>query len=161
MSKALRKLNSYIAKTNCLVFFIIINQIREKMGIIFSNPEINPGGIALRFYSSVRVELRRSEQILLNNQLVGYKTKVKIFKNKVAASFQMTVLNIYFDHGICKSEELISLCLNGNILQKNGSWYSCYGEQKLGLGRDKVREFYWSRLVFLGIFKKRKNNHLL
>ncbi|WP_342189416.1 MULTISPECIES: recombinase RecA [unclassified Spiroplasma] len=139
MSKALRKLNSYIAKTNCLVFFI--NQIREKVGIIFGNPEITPGGRALRFYSSLRVELRRSEQILLNNQLVGYKTKVKIVKNKVAAPFQMTVLDIYFDRGICKLEELISLGLKANILQKNGSWYN-YGEQKLGLGRDKVREFF-------------------
>lgn len=119
MSKALRKLNSYIAKTNCLVFFI--NQIREKVGIIFGNPEITPGGRALRFYSSLRVELRRSEQILLNNQLVGYKTKVKIVKNKVAAPFQMTVLDIYFDRGICKLEELISLGLKANILQKNGS----------------------------------------
>ncbi|WP_342263223.1 MULTISPECIES: recombinase RecA [unclassified Spiroplasma] len=139
MSKALRKLNSYIAKTNCLVFFI--NQIREKVGIIFGNPEITPGGRALRFYSSLRVELRRSEQILLNSQLVGYKTKVKIVKNKVAAPFQMTVLDIYFDRGICKLEELISLGLKANILQKNGSWYN-YGEQKLGLGRDKVREFF-------------------
>lgn len=119
MSKALRKLNSYIAKTNCLVFFI--NQIREKVGIIFGNPEITPGGRALRFYSSLRVELRRSEQILLNNQLVGYKTKVKIVKNKVATPFQMTVLDIYFDRGICKLEELISLGLKANILQKNGS----------------------------------------
>ncbi|WP_342277857.1 recombinase RecA [Spiroplasma endosymbiont of Nephrotoma flavescens] len=139
MSKALRKLNSYIAKTNCLVFFI--NQIREKVGIIFGNPEITPGGRALRFYSSLRVELKRSEQILLNNQLVGYKTKVKIVKNKVAAPFQMTVLDIYFDRGICKLEELILLGLKANILQKNGSWYN-YGEQKLGLGRDKVREFF-------------------
>lgn len=111
------------------------------MGIIFGNPEITPGGRALRFYSSLRVELRRSEQILLNNQLVGYKTKVKIVKNKVAAPFQMTVLDIYFDRGICKLEELISLGLKANILQKNGSWYN-YGEQKLGLGRDKVREFF-------------------
>ncbi len=139
MSKALRKLNSYIAKTNCLVFFI--NQIREKAGIIFGNPEINPGGRALRFYSSLWVELSGSEQILLNSQLVGYKTKVKIVKNKVSAPFQITVLDIYFDRGICKLEELISLGLKANILQKNVYWYKYnYGEQKLGLGRDKVRE---------------------
>ncbi len=119
------------------------------MGIIFGNPEITPGGRALRFYSSVRVELRRSDQILFNNQLVGYKTKVKIVKNKVAAPFQMTVLDIYFGRGICKLEELISLGLKGNILQKIGSWYS-YGEQKLGLGRDKRLENF---LLLMLIYK--------
>lgn len=151
MSKALRKLNSQIAKTNCLVFFI--NQLREKVGVIFGNPEITPGGRALRFYASLRIELRKNEQILHNGVLVGYKTKVKIVKNKMAAPFQITFLDIYFDRGICRLEELISLGLRANILQKNGAWYY-YEDQKLGCGREKVRDYFLNNIELYNKLQK-------
>lgn len=141
MSKALRKINTYISQSNCLVIFI--NQIREKVGIIFGNPEITPGGRALRFYASLRLELKRSEQIINNNQLIGYKLKIKIVKNKVAVPFKTTILDIYFDKGICLMEEIITLAIQNNLLQKNGTWYN-YGDEKIGQGREKVRDFLLS-----------------
>lgn len=138
LSKALRKLNGIIAKTNCI--FIFINQLREKVGVIFGNPEVTPGGKALRYYSSLRIEVRKGETITENGVAVANKTKVKIVKNKVAPPFKTCQIIIGYNTGIDKISEIIELASMYEILTKSGVWYS-YGEEKIGQGKEAVKKW--------------------
>jgi len=138
MSQALRKLTGSISKTNCTVIFI--NQLREKIGVMFGNPETTTGGNALKFYASVRLDIRRSSQIKnTDGDVQGNKTRVKVVKNKVAPPFQSTEFDIMYGEGISKVGEVIDLGVNYEIIKKSGSWFS-YGDTKLGQGRDAVKQ---------------------
>ena len=137
MSQALRKLSGIINKTNTVCIFI--NQLREKVGVMFGNPEVTPGGRALKFYSSIRLEIRKGEQIKLGNDIVGNKTNVKIVKNKMAPPFKTCTLEIAYGEGISKTGEVVDLATDAGIIEKSGAWYSYNGE-KIGQGRENVKE---------------------
>lgn len=138
MSKALRKLSGVMNKTNCTVIFI--NQLREKIGVMYGNPETTTGGRALKFYSSVRVEIRRSEQIKQNGEIVGNKANIKVVKNKVAPPFKTTQVDIIYGKGISRDGEILDLAVEGNIVEKSGAWYAYKGE-KIGQGRENAKNF--------------------
>jgi recombination protein RecA len=138
MSQGLRKLTGIAKKTNCTIVFI--NQIRMKIGVMFGSPETTTGGNALKFYASVRMDIRRTGSIKKGEELIGNDTKVKIVKNKVAPPFREAVFEILFGQGVSKEGEIIDLGVNANLVEKSGSWYAYKGE-KIGQGKDNAREF--------------------
>ena len=138
MSQALRKLAAAIGKSGTAVVFI--NQLREKVGIIFGNPEVTPGGRALKFYSSVRIDLRRIEAIKQGNEVVGNRVRAKVVKNKVAAPFRNAEFDIMFDHGISKEGNLIDLGVDFGLVNKAGAFFS-YGDIRLGQGRESAKRY--------------------
>ena len=139
MSQALRKLAGSIAKTNCIVIFI--NQLREKVGVVYGNPEVTTGGRALKFYASVRMEVRRVEAIKNGSEIIGNRTRAKIVKNKVAPPFREAEFEIMYGEGISKLGELVDLAVKLDIVQKSGSWFSM-GDNRVGQGRDAVKKYF-------------------
>ncbi|MEG0294797.1 recombinase RecA [Enterococcus sp.] len=138
MSQALRKLSGTINKTKTIAIFI--NQIREKVGVMFGNPEITPGGRALKFYATVRLEVRRSEQLKSGTDIVGNRTKIKVVKNKVAPPFKIAEVDIMYGEGISQVGELLDMAADKDIIDKSGAWYS-YKEDRIGQGRENVKNY--------------------
>ena len=141
MSQALRKLSGSIAKTNCIVIFI--NQLREKVGVMYGNPETTPGGRALKFYASVRIDIRKTETLKSGTDVTGNHVKCKIVKNKVAPPFKVAEFDILYGKGISKSSEIIDMGLELDIIEKSGSWFSYNGE-RIGQGKEKVKALFES-----------------
>ena len=159
MSQALRKLTSSISKSNCLVIFI--NQIRQKIGIMFGNPETTSGGNALKFYASVRLDIRRIGAIKDKDEIVGNQTRVKVVKNKVAPPFRTVEFDIMYGEGISKNGEIIDLGVAAGIVEKSGSWFS-YNEQRIGQGRENAKNFLKENIdIALELEEKIKGNSVL
>ena len=138
MSQALRKITAFASKSNCTIIFI--NQLREKIGVTFGNPETTTGGRALKFYASVRIDIRRIDGIKANNELVGNRTRAKIVKNKVAPPFKSTEFDIMYGQGISKEGDTLDLAVEINIVNKSGAWYT-YGETRIGQGRENAKAY--------------------
>ena len=138
MSQALRKLSGIVNKTNTVVIFI--NQLREKVGIMFGNPEVTPGGRALKFYSSIRLEIRKGEQIKLGSDAIGNRTNIKVVKNKMAPPFKACSVDIVYGEGVSLTGEIVDLGVEAGVLEKSGAWYSYNGE-KVGQGKENVKEW--------------------
>ncbi len=164
MSQAMRKLTAVISSTNTVAIFI--NQIREKIGVMYGNPETTPGGRALKFYSSVRIEVRRGEPIKDGGEIIGNRTKCKVVKNKVAPPFKTAEFDILYGEGVSKMGEIVDTAVEFNIVKKSGSWFS-YNDMKIGQGRDKVLDFLKSNAEICDEIEKKireefsKNSSLL
>lgn len=151
MSKACRKITGLLNKSNCTVIFI--NQIREKIGVMFGNPETTTGGRALKFYSTIRIDIRKKEAIKNGTDIVGNKTKIKIVKNKVAPPFKETQVDIVFGKGIEKEGELLDLAVGQDIIDKSGAWYAYKGE-KIGQGRENAKKYLQNNQEFTSFLEK-------
>lgn len=138
MSQALRKLSGAISKSNCVAIFI--NQLREKVGVVYGNPEVTPGGRALKFYASVRIEVRKTENLKNGSESYGNRVKCKVVKNKVAPPFKIAEFDIIYGHGISKSGEILDLGVNLELIEKSGAWFS-YNGQRIGQGKDNARKY--------------------
>ena len=136
MSQALRKLTAAISRSNCIVIFI--NQLREKVGVMFGNPETTTGGRALKFYSSVRMDVRRIESLKANGEVVGNRTRVKVVKNKIAPPFREAEFDIMFGKGISREGDILDLGVTSNVVQKSGAWFA-YNGDKIGQGRENAK----------------------
>ena len=160
MSQGLRKLTGVISKTNCCAIFI--NQLREKVGVTYGNPEVTPGGRALKFYSSVRMEVRRGEQLKNGSEIIGNRTRVKISKNKVAPPFKEAEFDMMYGQGISHVGELLDLAVDLDIINKSGAWFN-YGELRLGQGRDNVKNYMTEHPEFCDEIEQlvRDNSHRL
>lgn len=139
MSQALRKLTGSISKLNCVAIFI--NQLREKVGVVYGSPEVTPGGRALKFYSTVRIDVRKGESIKNGSEIIGSRTKAKVVKNKIAPPFKVAEFDIMYGEGISRVGELLDLAVMADVVKKSGAWFS-YKENRLGQGRDKVKELF-------------------
>ena len=137
MSQALRKLAGAISKSNCVAIFI--NQLREKVGVMYGNPEVTPGGRALKFYSSVRIDIRRTETLKVNGEMVGSRTRARVVKNKIAPPFKEAEFDIMYGEGISRVGELIDLAVKADVIGKSGAWFN-YGDMRLGQGKENVKE---------------------
>ena len=152
MSQALRKLTGTVSKSNTTVLFV--NQIREKIGVMFGNPETTPGGRALKFYSSIRLEIRRITSLKDGSDIVGNRTRVKVVKNKVAPPFKSTEFDIMYGKGISKEGDIVDLALKGDIIEKTGAWFA-YGDMKIGQGRENAKQYLADNVeIYNEIIKK-------
>ncbi len=156
MSKALRKLSGSISKTNTIVIFI--NQLREKVGVMFGNPETTPGGKALKYYSSVRLDIRRGEQIKQGSDIIGNKTNIKVVKNKVSPPFKTATVDIMYGEGVSHEGELIDLASEINVLEKSGAWYSYKGE-KIGQGKENTKAYLKDNKEILDSIEEKVREH--
>ena len=156
MSQALRKLSGIINKTNTIAIFI--NQLREKVGVMFGNPETTPGGRALKFYASVRLDIRRAEQIKLGTDIIGNKTSIKVVKNKMAPPFKNCVVDIMYGEGVSLEGEIVDLATEAGIIDKSGAWYSYNGE-KIGQGKENVKELLKKDLKLKDELYKKVRKH--
>ena len=138
MSQAMRKLSGAISKSNTVAIFI--NQIREKVGVMFGSPETTSGGRALKFYATIRLDIRRVEQIKQGTDIIGNLTRVKVVKNKVAPPFKVVDVDLIYGQGVSREAEILDLAVNNDIINKSGAWFS-YNDEKLGQGRENVKEF--------------------
>jgi recombination protein RecA len=158
MSQALRKLTGSISKTNCCCIFI--NQLREKIGIMFGNPETTTGGNALKFYASIRLDIRRIGQLKDGDNIYGNRVKVKVIKNKLAPPFKVAEFDVLYGEGISKIGEVIDLGVDFNVIKKSGSWFS-YGDTKLGQGRDSVKQILTDNVELLDEIEAKVREELL
>lgn len=156
MSQALRKLSGSINKTNTIVIFI--NQLREKVGVMFGNPETTPGGKALKYYASVRLDIRRGEQIKQGSDVVGNRTNIKVVKNKVAPPFKTATVDIMYGEGVSYEGELVDLASDANIIEKSGAWYS-YNGNKIGQGKENVKLLLKDNVQLRGEIDKKVREH--
>lgn len=152
MSRALRKLTAVISKSNCIVIFI--NQLREKVGVMFGNPETTTGGRALKFYSSVRLDVRRTESLKQGGEIVGNHVRVKVVKNKIAPPFREAEFDIMFGQGISREGDVLDLAVNAGIVNKSGAWYAYEGD-KIGQGRENAKTYIHENPAFLICLRQR------
>ena len=156
MSQALRKLTGVVSKSNCIVIFI--NQLREKLGVMFGNPETTTGGRALKFYASVRLDVRKTESLKQGGEVVGSRTRIKVVKNKIAPPFKEAEFDIMFGKGISKESDILDLAVNINVIQKSGAWFA-YNNAKIGQGRENAKTYLKENPVIAAEIEKKVREH--